>query len=502
MATQEIASDVADQYLKLNQMGIASISKNQYALNHMLADVVGPGLTEDIAKAVWFAIADFIVEMLSKKKGVIIPHLATFSIFKKTFEKVFRPAATFKSELSCMLAPKAPEVPCLQLPLTAIAIKAAVAQEKVEAVLKRAILQLGHQARNGATLAVTFGGLGMFWSRSNSFGFNFNRKPQKVEERKLTLKERALRKKAAAEEAERLAQAQAEFEAEENETIRQNSNQDASGVPSTEPDALDQALEEQLDQQALRGPEQLNMDEIMEKYHKESPANVAQTIAQRKAQKAIEENEYRCKNHLPAFLIPDRHRGRQFNVEQCAANEQLVENLFKEELAKDEELATRQKEQILLRHQRAELEHRAKILRKKRQQKEVLADMAQQAEERRKRDFEADQRRRLMVNPDPSRSIPQQRDPDRKVITKIQGELRQLLDHQVLEKKIAQRIEKKKTVQQERYFLDSLHRQLVQDRNFRHKEKMRVNENLRSEWTKATEYAKKNEQVRKSMYLQ
>ena len=217
---------------------------------------------------------------------------------------------------------------------------------------------------------------------------------------------------------------------------------------------------------------------------------------------AIEEAAYRRENNLPAFLIPDRHRGRAFAAEERAVMEKKQLGHFEEELARNEELAARQQEQILLRHQRAELEHRAKLLRKKRQQKEVLADMARQAEEKRKRDIEEEHNRRMLVNPDPSRAIPQQVDPDKRAVTKIQGELRQLLDQQVLEKKIAKRIEKKKTVQQERYFLDSLHRQLVQDRNYRQKEKMRNKKALMADWEKAAVLAKKNADVRKTMYMQ
>ena len=133
---------------------------------------------------------------------------------------------------------------------------------------------------------------------------------------------------------------------------------------------------------------------------------------------------------------------------------------------------------------------------------QVLADMARQAEEKRKRDIEEEHNRRMLVNSDPARAIPQQVDPDRKVVSKIQGELRQLLDQQVLEKKIAKRIEKKKQVQQERYFLDSLHRQLVQDRNYRQKEKLRTKQELMSDWEKQATLAKKNAQVRKQMYMQ
>ena len=199
MSAEFEAEDVASRYLQMKHGAGAVNSKGQYALSHLLGDVMGPGITEDNIKSVWFAIADFVVEMLAKKKGVVIPNLATFSLFKKTNGKVFRPAASFRSELSCMLPPTAPEVTCMQLPLTVIAVKAGVAQEKVSNVLKRVILQLGHQARNGANLCVVLGGLGVFWSRANSFGFNFNKKPMKSEERKLTLRERALAKKQAAE---------------------------------------------------------------------------------------------------------------------------------------------------------------------------------------------------------------------------------------------------------------------------------------------------------------
>ena len=396
----------------------------------------------------------------------------------------------------------------MQLPITAIAVKAAVAQEKVGNVLKRIILQLGHQARNGANLQVGLGGLGIFWSRANSFGFNFNKVPQKAEVRKLTLKERALAKKRQAEEEAALREAEeaaATAELDEAENAHGSNNQDGSeGAPFTGRDdmgdALDNAMEQALDREVLDKAGKMSMSDILDKYTQENPEVKARTLAQRKAEEAIEEAAYRRENHLPAFLIPDRHRGRKFNEPQRKATEEVLEKLFEEDLAKTEELAQRQQEQILLRHQRAELEHRAKLLRKKRLQKEVLADMAKQAEDKRKRDLDEEHNRRMMVNADPARAIPQQVDPDRQVVTKIQGELRTLLDQQVLEKKIAQRIEKKKTVQQERYFLDSLHRQLVQDRNYRQKEKLRTKKELMSEWDKAATLAKKNKELRKQMY--
>ena len=270
------ADDVANRYLQMHLGGATVSAKSQYTLSHLLGDITGPGITEDVIKSVWFGIADFVVETLAaKKKGVVVPGLATFSLFKKTFQKVFRPAPSFKSELSCMLPPNAPELPCMQLPLTVIAVKAAVSQDKVEAVLKRVIMQLGHQARNGANLSVPLGGLGVFWSRANSFGFNFNRKPQMAEERKLTLRERALAKKRAAEEAEAEAEAAAEYEegvdAEQDRLGAEmgggSNNQDgnSTGLDSGR-DALDEEMvERQLDREVLDGQGKMSMDEILEK---------------------------------------------------------------------------------------------------------------------------------------------------------------------------------------------------------------------------------------------
>jgi len=508
--SQYEAEDIAQRYLQMKHGGGNVSAKGQYALSHLLRDVTGPGLTEDVVKEVWHSIADFIVETFAKKKGVVVPGLATFSLFKKTFVKVFRPAASFKSELSCMMPATAPEVPCMQLPHTVIAVKAAVAQEKVDMVLKRIILQLGHEARNGGNLCVPLGGLGIFWSRANSFGFNFNKKPMKAAERKKTLRERALAKKRAAEEdalleAELAAEVNAQADGEEPATQNNQEEDPGDSMANLENarDALDDlSLEQQLDREVLDGQGEMSLNDILEKYAQDTPEARRLTLQQKKQQAAIEEAAYRRENHLPAFLIPDRHRGRQFNVAERQKNEKVLEGLLEEELAKSEELAARQQEQLLLRHQRAELEHRAKLLRKKRQQKEVLADMARQAEEKRKRDIEEEHNRRMLVNPDAGRAIPQQIDPDKREVAKIQGELRQLLDQQVLEKKIAKRMEKKKTVQQERYFLDSLHRQLVQDRNYRQKQKLKNKHDLMANWEKQASVAKKYAEVRKKMYVQ
>ncbi len=53
-----------------------------------------------------------------------------------------------------------------------------------------------------------------------------------------------------------------------------------------------------------------------------------------------------------------------------------------------------------------------------------------------------------------------------------------------------------------RYFLDSLHRQLVQDRNFRMKEKLKTKADLMNDWEKSAKNAKKNAEVRKQMFMQ
>merc|ERR1712025_540088 len=147
----------------------------------------------------------------------------------------------------------------------------------------------------------------------------------------------------------------------------------------------------------------------------------------------------------------------------------------------------KQERDIQLRRERAELDNRAKLERVRRRKEHNLEILGTLAEEKRIRDKEAAYDHRMQRDPDPGRSIPQQIDPDAKALMQVKHELRGELDKLILQNKITKRMEEKNRLKEERFFLDNLHQELLDDHRYRRALKKDVNKNLRMEWERQTE---------------
>merc|ERR1712025_1512500 len=147
----------------------------------------------------------------------------------------------------------------------------------------------------------------------------------------------------------------------------------------------------------------------------------------------------------------------------------------------------KQERDIQLRRERAELDNRAKLERVRRRKEHNLEILGTLAEEKRIRDKEAAYDHRMQRDPDPGRSIPQQIDPDAQAVAKVKQELRGELDKLILQNKITKRMEEKNRLKEERFFLDNLHQELLDDHRHRRAVKKETNKHLRMEWERQTE---------------
>lgn len=199
---------------------------------------------------------------------------------------------------------------------------------------------------------------------------------------------------------------------------------------------------------------------------------------------------------LPKFLQPDRFRGRQTSSAlRAVVLEQRYEDLAAD-LQESQERIDKQERDIELRRERSELEHRAKLERLRRRKEQNLEVLGTMAEEKRIRDKEAAYDHRMQRDPDPSRSIPQQIDPDAKALTQVKHELRNELDKLILQKKITKRIGEKDRLKQERFFLDNLHQELLDDHRHRRAVKSKTNKHLRAEWERQNEMSRISKSLR------
>ena len=157
------------------------------------------------------------------------------------------------------------------------------------------------------------------------------------------------------------------------------------------------------------------------------------------------------------------------------------------DLKESQERVDKQERDIQLRRERAELDHRAKLERLRRRKEHNLEILGTLAEEKRIRDKEAAYDHRMQRDPDPGRTIPQQIDPDAQALAQVKHELRGELDKLILQKKITKRMDEKNRLKEERFFLDNLHQELLDDHRYRRSLKKEVNKDLRTEWERQIE---------------
>lgn len=173
MAAQDV---VARLQRRIMPVGGSQLGK-PYGMHNLLHDCKTGMITEDVLKRVWSSLTDYIYEKLNQPqpRGVVITDFGTFSRFK-TGHLLFRAAPEFKKNLSLIEPSNAPQVPSLNLPYTAVAIPAQVTQDTASIAVRRMVQELAVQARNGLTLTIPMGRLGVLWSRGRTVGFRFETK--------------------------------------------------------------------------------------------------------------------------------------------------------------------------------------------------------------------------------------------------------------------------------------------------------------------------------------
>ena len=213
---------------------------------------------------------------------------------------------------------------------------------------------------------------------------------------------------------------------------------------------------------------------------------------------AARQPEPRNMRELPKFLQKDKFRGRQTAAAlRAVVLEQRYEDLAAE-LQESQDRIDKQERNIALRRERAELEHRAKLERLRRRKEQNLEVLATMAEEKRIRDKEAAYDHRMQRDPDPSRTIPQQIEPDAEALQTVKRELRGELDKLILNNKITKRLEEKNRLKEERFFLDNLHQELLDDHRHRRIVKKETFKQMRSEWERQIEMSRISRSLRDS----
>lgn len=150
-----------------------------YIARNLFRDCKSAAIPEDDYAAVWFALADYILEKINsaQPEGVIVAEFGKFSRYQ-TGNKLWQPAPEFKEKLSCVGTSRAAQIVAKRVPYAEIAVDAQVTQTVVKKAISRMAQKLAAQARKGFRLNVSMGRLGVLWSRGRTCGFRFAKTKQ------------------------------------------------------------------------------------------------------------------------------------------------------------------------------------------------------------------------------------------------------------------------------------------------------------------------------------
>jgi hypothetical protein len=197
----------------------------------------------------------------------------------------------------------------------------------------------------------------------------------------------------------------------------------------------------------------------------------------------------RGRSVLPRFLVPEHRPHAQVRLEQLnQGRAAAVSNAYERHqraLEDERRRLERRNEEIARRRKRSENAHRSKMkiaMRKKEANRDFIIA---QATEKRRLDAQQAESRRFLTDPDPARCMPMAvaaTEKERRNAAKVQRNLRRALDKQVRDKQRAARVKREEDVAEQRYFLNCVHEQLVNDRAARRQRTVATQQALRQEW--------------------
>jgi len=193
---------------------------------------------------------------------------------------------------------------------------------------------------------------------------------------------------------------------------------------------------------------------------------------------------------LPTFLVPDLNQSAYTNDKLRGISNkrdvavQIAYNRHQDSIRLEQQRLNDQHRAIANRQRQADTAHRTKHRQFKEDQAQYLQTLLSHAKSKRDHDTSERHRRRTMRDPDPSRVMPQEGDKDWNRHEKIKHSLRHTLDRQVKLRKERKDREKRVDVAEQRFFLDCVQKQLMEDRTRRRDITNKQNTMLQEEWRK------------------
>lgn len=209
---------------------------------------------------------------------------------------------------------------------------------------------------------------------------------------------------------------------------------------------------------------------------------------------------------LPAFLVPDLNQSVYTNekLKQISSKRDVaVEIAYKrhQDSIRDEQARLAyQHKSISNRLKQSDVAYRLKRTQNQDDQAQYLETLLDQAKAKKDADQREHYNRRTMRDPDPAKVMPQEGDKDWTKHETIKHSLRRTLDRQVNLRKQRKETEKRVDVAEQRFFLDCVQKQLMDDRRKRRDIKIKQNSMLQDEWRKQKDLNAVKNQYLKKLY--
>jgi len=481
-----------------------------------LKDVIAgvPGATVIL----WTEMCSIIANKLRKKKGIRVPNFARFTFLKKAKNKqICLFERTFKNGLRTHGLPNPQEVPCSDLNYVELSRRVGITKDACITTLGHVIKYISGLAYQGERLELRLKEVGVFWAKSSAIGFRYLSPAQAAA---LTRSKRsavgghsdqfsltgqaagsnnaALQQPGGSERVPPPGSISDEEALPEEDVVpaAKNAGPESSSMPPPAPSAARTPLLSSQRVTKAKGSTWGGPGEVSE------PSEAERLL--QSLQLDREKSRSGKNSVLPVFLVPDLNQSAYTNNKLRGITNKrdvavkIAYQRHQDSIRTEQERLNDQHRAIADRHKQANFSHQMKRRQFKEDQAQYLQTLLSQAKDKRDSDVRERYRRRTMRDPDPSRMMPQEGDKDWNRHEKIKSSLRRTLDRQVNLRKQRKDMEKRVDIAEQRFFLDCVQKQLMEDRTRRRDITSKQNSMLQDEWRKQQESnAVKNNYLKK-----
>lgn len=455
-----------------------------YQLQHLFQDV------PEANETAWNAASEFIATTMAKGKGVRIRGFGRFSMQKRDLtKKVFRLDARFKNGIRTKEYPIPPEVSLTEMNYVWVASRAGCSKDAAKAAIEKCFARIGLLVRSNETISCEMPGVGVLWSKNMLLDFRFNVEGDDIAEDPDAARNRQKLGGMSS------TQAQLQKASGMSSSFELGASKPA-GMrrPGTlKSDAELKPADQRVPTPKARAVQYGFSPAVPETKSLPEPSPLDQLLAQRgrrpaKGFSAKKGESSGDMSMLPTFLVPEVRPAAQRRLEKATAVRDEAINLAYQRhhaiLTRERQALSKQEAEIKARRSRSEAAHRAKVQDAQRKRLENRDYVLSQANEKKSKDKKSHDARRFLTDPDPALVMPQGSLVNVQDVHRVQKHLRKALDKQVRDKRRSERRAKEQDVREQRFFLDCVHKQLVEDRLKRRDRKNATQNMLQEEWHK------------------